>query len=156
MSRLLHFLDNRFTDGSEVVSLTHRLHFNPRKIYFYSFLNRLSQPQGRILVISNKQQVTEDAISPYRNHTMSLARHPSVAYFGSSLRIRTTSKTGSGWFQFYVYQVWRVCSKGDKGRIVTARWSTLVIKLCYSSHTHTHNFLNKVIFLYLFCHLHRK
>jgi hypothetical protein len=31
-SRLPHFLDNRLTDGGEVVSLTRRLPFTPRKI----------------------------------------------------------------------------------------------------------------------------
>jgi hypothetical protein len=30
--RLPHFLDNRLTDGGEVVSLTHRPPFTPRKI----------------------------------------------------------------------------------------------------------------------------
>jgi hypothetical protein len=32
MSRLPHFLDNRLTDGGEVVSLTRQLPFTPRKI----------------------------------------------------------------------------------------------------------------------------
>jgi hypothetical protein len=32
MSRLPHFLDNRLTDGDEVVSLTRWLSFTPRKI----------------------------------------------------------------------------------------------------------------------------
>jgi hypothetical protein len=32
MSRLLHFVDNRLTDGGEVVSLTSRLPFNSKKI----------------------------------------------------------------------------------------------------------------------------
>jgi hypothetical protein len=31
-SRLPHFLDSRHKDGGEVVSRTHRLPFNPRKI----------------------------------------------------------------------------------------------------------------------------
>jgi hypothetical protein len=31
-SRLSHFPDNRFTDGGEVVSLTHRTPFTPGKI----------------------------------------------------------------------------------------------------------------------------
>jgi hypothetical protein len=31
-SRLPHFLDNRLIDGGEVVSLTHRPPFTPRKI----------------------------------------------------------------------------------------------------------------------------
>jgi hypothetical protein len=37
-SRLPHFLGNRMTDGGEVVSLTHRPVFTPRKIpgtYFF-------------------------------------------------------------------------------------------------------------------------
>jgi hypothetical protein len=33
MSRLPHFLDSRLTDGGEVISLTHRLLFTPRKIH---------------------------------------------------------------------------------------------------------------------------
>jgi hypothetical protein len=32
-SRLPHFLDSRLTDGGEVVSLTRRLPFTPRKIH---------------------------------------------------------------------------------------------------------------------------
>jgi hypothetical protein len=32
MSRLPHFLDNRLTDGGEVVSLTHWPPFTPRKM----------------------------------------------------------------------------------------------------------------------------
>jgi hypothetical protein len=37
-SRLLHFLDNRFTDGSEIVSLTHRPPFTPPEASWHSFL----------------------------------------------------------------------------------------------------------------------
>jgi hypothetical protein len=37
-SRLPHFLDNRHTDGGEVVSLTRRSPFTPQKSSCYSFL----------------------------------------------------------------------------------------------------------------------
>jgi hypothetical protein len=47
MSRLPHFLDNRLTDGGEVVSLTRRPHlYPPRKIPGTRFFKRLSRPQG--------------------------------------------------------------------------------------------------------------
>jgi hypothetical protein len=45
-SRLPHFLDNRRTHGGEVVSLTHRPPFTPRKIPGTHFRYRLSRPQG--------------------------------------------------------------------------------------------------------------
>jgi hypothetical protein len=38
-SRLLHFLDNRLTDGGEVVSLTRRSHLYPQEDSWYSFLS---------------------------------------------------------------------------------------------------------------------
>jgi hypothetical protein len=37
-SRLLHFLDNRLTDGGEVVSITRRPSFTPKEDSWYSFL----------------------------------------------------------------------------------------------------------------------
>jgi hypothetical protein len=37
-SRLPHILDNRFTDGGEVVSLTRRPLFSPLEDSWYSFL----------------------------------------------------------------------------------------------------------------------
>jgi hypothetical protein len=43
-SRLTHFLDNRLTDGSEVVRRT--APFTPRKIAGTHFCQRLSRPQG--------------------------------------------------------------------------------------------------------------
>jgi hypothetical protein len=43
-SRLSHFLDNRLTDGDEVVSLTRRPPFTPRKIPGTHFWQRLSGP----------------------------------------------------------------------------------------------------------------
>jgi hypothetical protein len=46
MSRLLHFLDNRLTDGGEVVSLMRWLPFTIRKIPRTSFCQRLGQPQS--------------------------------------------------------------------------------------------------------------
>jgi hypothetical protein len=38
MSRLPHFLENRLTDSSEVVSLTHRPPFTPQEDSWYSLL----------------------------------------------------------------------------------------------------------------------
>jgi hypothetical protein len=38
--RLPHFLDNRLTDGGEVVSITHRPPFNSQEDSWYSFLLR--------------------------------------------------------------------------------------------------------------------
>jgi hypothetical protein len=38
-SRLPHFLDSRFTDGGEVVSLTRPPPFNPQEDSWYSFLS---------------------------------------------------------------------------------------------------------------------
>jgi hypothetical protein len=37
-SRLPHFLENRLTDGGEVVSLTRRPPFTPQEDFWYSFL----------------------------------------------------------------------------------------------------------------------
>jgi hypothetical protein len=37
-SRFPHFLDNRLTDGSEVVSPTCRPHFHPQENSWYSYL----------------------------------------------------------------------------------------------------------------------
>jgi hypothetical protein len=45
-SRFLYFLDNRLTDGGEVVSPTRRPPFTPRKIPGTHFCCRLSRPQG--------------------------------------------------------------------------------------------------------------
>jgi hypothetical protein len=45
-SRPPHFLENRLTDGGEVVSLTRRPPFNPRKFRGTHFCLRLSRPQG--------------------------------------------------------------------------------------------------------------
>jgi hypothetical protein len=45
-SRLPHFLDNRLTDDTEVVSLTRRPHFTPRNTPRTHFRYRLSQTQG--------------------------------------------------------------------------------------------------------------
>jgi hypothetical protein len=44
-SRLLHFLDNRLTDGDEVVSLTLRP-AAPQEDSWYSFLLEAESPQG--------------------------------------------------------------------------------------------------------------
>jgi hypothetical protein len=46
MSRLPYFLDSRLTDGGEVVSLTRRPPFTPRKIPGTHFSLRPSPPQG--------------------------------------------------------------------------------------------------------------
>jgi hypothetical protein len=45
-SRLPHFVDNRLTDGREVVSLMHWPPFTSRKIPGTHFCSRLSRPQG--------------------------------------------------------------------------------------------------------------
>jgi hypothetical protein len=45
-SRPPHFLDNEFTDGGEVVSLTRRSHVTPRKIPRTHFYYRLIRLQG--------------------------------------------------------------------------------------------------------------
>jgi hypothetical protein len=45
-SRLAHLLENRLTDGGEVVSLTRRPPFTPRKIPGTHFSSRLNPPQG--------------------------------------------------------------------------------------------------------------
>jgi hypothetical protein len=45
-SRLLYFLENRLTDGSEVVSLTRRSPLIPKKILGTHFSQSLSRPQG--------------------------------------------------------------------------------------------------------------
>jgi hypothetical protein len=46
MSKLPHFLDNRFTNGGEVINLTRRPTFTPRKIPGNNFCQKLSRPQG--------------------------------------------------------------------------------------------------------------
>jgi hypothetical protein len=45
-SRLLHFLDNRLTDGGEIVSLTRRPSFIPQKDSCYSFLLEAESTPG--------------------------------------------------------------------------------------------------------------
>jgi hypothetical protein len=45
-SRLPHFLDNRLTDGGEVVSLTHRPPFTPGEDSWYLFLLEAESTPG--------------------------------------------------------------------------------------------------------------
>jgi hypothetical protein len=45
-SRLPHFLDNRLTDGSEVVSLTRRPPFTPQEVSWYSFMLEAESTPG--------------------------------------------------------------------------------------------------------------
>jgi hypothetical protein len=45
-SRLPHYLDNRLTDGGEVVSLTRRPPFTPQKDSWYSFLLEAESTPG--------------------------------------------------------------------------------------------------------------
>jgi hypothetical protein len=45
-SRLPHFLDNRLTDGGEVVSLMHRPLFAPQESPWYSFLLEAESTPG--------------------------------------------------------------------------------------------------------------
>jgi hypothetical protein len=67
-SRLPHFPDNRLTDGGEVVSLTRRPPFTPRKIPGTHFCQRLSRPQGHIadgrIRSTEGNQVTSSGIEP--------------------------------------------------------------------------------------------
>jgi hypothetical protein len=46
MLRIPHFLDNRVTDDGEVVSLTRRPRFTPRKMFWYSFLLESEYTRG--------------------------------------------------------------------------------------------------------------
>jgi hypothetical protein len=46
MSRFPHFLDNRLTDGGEILSFMWQPPFNPRNIPGTHFCRRLSWPQG--------------------------------------------------------------------------------------------------------------
>jgi hypothetical protein len=46
-SRSPYFLDNRLTDGGEVVSLMRRTSFTPQEDSRYSFLLEAEWPQGR-------------------------------------------------------------------------------------------------------------
>jgi hypothetical protein len=41
---ILYSLDNRLTDGGEVVSLKSRPRFTPRKIFWYAFLSEVEKP----------------------------------------------------------------------------------------------------------------
>jgi hypothetical protein len=45
-SRLPHFLDNRLTDGGEVVSLAHRPRYTPQEDPWYSFLLEVDSTLG--------------------------------------------------------------------------------------------------------------
>jgi hypothetical protein len=45
-SRFPHFLDNRLTDGDEVVSLTRPPHFIPQEYSWYSFLLEAESTPG--------------------------------------------------------------------------------------------------------------
>jgi hypothetical protein len=45
-SRLPHFLDSRFTDGGEVISLTHRPSLSPGRFLVLISVKRLSRHQG--------------------------------------------------------------------------------------------------------------
>jgi hypothetical protein len=46
MSRLPHVLNNRFTDGGKVVSLTRRPPFKPQEDSLYSFLSDAKSTQS--------------------------------------------------------------------------------------------------------------
>jgi hypothetical protein len=53
MLRITHCLDNRLTDGGNVVSPTHQPHFTPQKHYYFDvsgthFCLRLSKPQDLV------------------------------------------------------------------------------------------------------------
>jgi hypothetical protein len=53
ISRLPHFLDNRFIDGGEVVSLTRRLPFSPQEDSWYSFLLEAESTSGPYCGLKN-------------------------------------------------------------------------------------------------------
>jgi hypothetical protein len=47
-SRIPHFIDSRFTDRGEVVSLTRPPRFTPQENSWYSFLLDIESTQGQI------------------------------------------------------------------------------------------------------------
>jgi hypothetical protein len=60
MSRLPHFLDNRLTDGGEVVSLTRQLPFTPRKIpgtHLEAELSQGNSAAGRVRSIEKSSDL---------------------------------------------------------------------------------------------------
>jgi hypothetical protein len=61
-SRLPYFQNNRLTDGGEVVSLTRRPPFTPRKIPGTHFYYNLSEPQG------NSEAGRIRSIEKYNDH----------------------------------------------------------------------------------------
>jgi hypothetical protein len=87
-SRLSHFLDKRFTDGGEVVSLTCRPPFTPRKIPG-THICRLSRPQGhsaagriRLIEKSNDMENRTRVLPAYSTvpHPTTLPRAPCALY----------------------------------------------------------------------------
>jgi hypothetical protein len=64
------FLNNRLTDGGEVVSLTHRPPFTPRKIPGTHFCYRLSRPQGHS--VAGRIRSTENSNDFIRNRICNL------------------------------------------------------------------------------------
>jgi hypothetical protein len=67
MSRIPHFLDNRLTDGGEVVSVGYST-FTPRKIPGTQFCYKLSQPQGLNTAEEIKKKKLH-GLSPRANYT---------------------------------------------------------------------------------------
>jgi hypothetical protein len=95
-SRLPHFLDTWLTDGGEVVSLTRRLIFTPRKIPGTHFSSRLSRPQGHSA--GGRVRSTEKSDDPIGNRTRdlpacSIGPQPSTLSSAPDVNIRNNSAT---------------------------------------------------------------
>jgi hypothetical protein len=72
-SRLQHFLDNRLTEGNEVVSLTRRPPFTPRNLPGTHFCSRLSRPvDHRAIVRLEGLGKLKKSNEPIRNRTRDL------------------------------------------------------------------------------------
>jgi hypothetical protein len=72
MSTLPHFLDNRLTDGGEVVSLTSRPPFTPQEDSWYSFLLEAESTPGAIVRLEGLSQLKSPMTSGYEPATFRL------------------------------------------------------------------------------------
>jgi hypothetical protein len=70
MPRLPLFLDNRLTDGGEVVSLTRRPPFTPRKTRGTNFCQRLSDPQAHSATGRIKSNEKSNDLIGYRTRDL--------------------------------------------------------------------------------------
>jgi hypothetical protein len=73
MSRISHFLDNRFSDGGEVVSRT-----PPRKILWFSFLLDVKSTAGLEGLGKLKKKKTLLGLEPATFHFISTAPQPTT------------------------------------------------------------------------------